>query len=194
MSKKTFEKAHQSGKKLLVQLKDNQKELKQNCQDIIRFTKSNEIFEEEEKNRSRIETRKVSIFNDSLNFIDDDEWKNYIKTVVFIERQTMIFDTKAKGFVSRNENSFYIVNIKLNAQQANYSIRNHWAIENSNHYVRDIAMCEDFSRIRKNPDNIARLRSFALNVLRKNKVNNIKGELYKNSLDYYRLYTYQHFI
>jgi predicted transposase YbfD/YdcC len=106
----------------------------------------------------------------------------------------MIFDAKAKEFVPSNENSFYLANVKLSAEQAYSSVRQHWAIENSNHYARDVSMCEDFSRIRKNPDNIARLRSFAMNVLRKNKVDNIKGELYENSLNYYKLYSYQHFI
>jgi len=53
---------------------------------------------------------------------------------------------------------------------------------------------EDESRIRVNPENISALRSFALNILRKNKIENIKGELYENSLDYYSLYSYQHFI
>ena len=55
-------------------------------------------------------------------------------------------------------------------------------------------MKEDFSRIRSNLDNIARLRSTALNVLRKNNVKNVAGELYENSLDYYKLYSYKHFI
>lgn len=194
MSKKTFESAKQSKKKLLVQLKDNQKVLKENCEEIIRFTKSNDTFEEEEKNRNRIETRKVSIFTDTLNFIGDEEWKGYIKTVVFVERKTLIFDAKIKLYVPRDENSFYVVNTVLTAKEAYDSIRNHWAIENSNHYVKDVSMGEDFSRIRTNPSNIARLRSFSLNVLRKNNVNNVKGELYENSLDYYKLYSYKHFI
>lgn len=194
MPKKTFESAEQSAKKLLVQLKDNQKTLKENCEEIIRFTKSNDTFEEEEKNRNRIETRKVSTFTDILNFIGDDEWKKYIKTVVFVERETLVFDAKAKEWLPRNENSLYVVNTMLTAQEAYDSIRNHWAIENSNHYVKDVSMGEDFSRIRKNPGNMAKLRSFSLNVLRKNNVSNIKGELYENSLDYYRLYSYKHFI
>jgi len=53
---------------------------------------------------------------------------------------------------------------------------------------------EDESRIRINPENISTIRSFALNILRKNKVKNIKGELYENSLDFFNLYSYQQFI
>ena len=45
-------------------------------------------------------------------------------------------------------------------------IRAHWRIENGSHYVRDTAFAEDASRIRKNPDIAARLRSFAYNLIR----------------------------
>ena len=43
-------------------------------------------------------------------------------------------------------------------------------------------MLEDKSRIRVNAHIFAKLRSFALNILRKNGVDNIGNELYKNSL------------
>lgn len=44
-------------------------------------------------------------------------------------------------------------------------------------------MGEDKSRIRKNPQNMAKLRSLALNMMRKKKVENIEAETYKNSLN-----------
>ena len=40
-------------------------------------------------------------------------------------------------------------------------IRGHLQIENASHYARDVTFAEDASRIRKNPDIVARLRSFA---------------------------------
>lgn len=82
----------------------------------------------------------------------------------------------------------------LGAEQGAGIIRKHWSIENKDHHVRDVTLKEDESRIRVNPENISALRSFALNILRINKIENIKGELYENSLDYYSLYSYQHFI
>jgi predicted transposase YbfD/YdcC len=53
----------------------------------------------------------------------------------------------------------------LNAQDFNEIIRNHWNIENSNHGVRDNTLEEDKSRIRKNPEAMARIRSLVLNIL-----------------------------
>jgi predicted transposase YbfD/YdcC len=59
------------------------------------------------------------------------------------------------------------------AQEIAKAIRNHWGIENRNHYVRDVTFREDASRIRKKPGHFARLRNVALNLLRANRVTNI---------------------
>jgi predicted transposase YbfD/YdcC len=49
-------------------------------------------------------------------------------------------------------------------------VRAHWQIENRLHWVLDVVMDEDQSRARKGhaPENLARLRRFALNLLRAN--------------------------
>ncbi|HEY8065181.1 MAG TPA: hypothetical protein VIF40_10720 [Methylosinus sp.] len=62
-------------------------------------------------------------------------------------------------------------------------IRGHWRIENGSHYVRDVAFAEDASRIRKNPDIVARLRSFAYNLLRGDGCHNIKNARWRVALD-----------
>ena len=62
-------------------------------------------------------------------------------------------------------------------------IRNHWNSENVNHYIRDTVLGEDASRIRKNPGTMARIRSFALNLLKFKGEKNISKAIYGNSLD-----------
>ncbi|MDJ0447125.1 hypothetical protein [Methylocystis sp. JR02] len=62
-------------------------------------------------------------------------------------------------------------------------IRGHWRIEYGSHYVRDVAFAEDASRIRKNPDIVARLRSFAYNLLRADGCDNIKNARWRVALD-----------
>jgi len=52
-----------------------------------------------------------------------------------------------------------------------------------NHSVRDAAFAEDASRIRKNPDIAARLRSFAYNLIRASRADNIKNARYRAALD-----------
>ena len=49
--------------------------------------------------------------------------------------------------------------------------------------IRDTAFIEDQSRIRSNPGVFARLRSYALNILRANGVQNIKDALWKNAIN-----------
>jgi len=50
-------------------------------------------------------------------------------------------------------------------------IRNHWSIENSQHWSPDIAFDEDQSRVRKDhgDQNLAVLRRIALGLLRRDK-------------------------
>ncbi|MBL4615780.1 MAG: hypothetical protein JKY27_13025, partial [Magnetovibrio sp.] len=60
-----------------------------------------------------------------------------------------------------------------------------------NHYVRDVSMCEDASRIRTNPGIFARARSFALNIMRTNIEGNIEDVLWCTALDIKRVLAYR---
>jgi len=62
-------------------------------------------------------------------------------------------------------------------------IRAHWRIENGSHYVRDTAFAEDASRIRKNPDIVARMRSFAYNLIRADGGENVRNARWRAALD-----------
>jgi hypothetical protein len=62
-----------------------------------------------------------------------------------------------------------------------------WGIENQDHYVRDVTLGEDGSRIRQKPGAMARIRSAALNILRANGIQNVSQALYINALNFDRL-------
>jgi predicted transposase YbfD/YdcC len=181
LPKKTLETAKESGNEALVQVKSNQKILLNDCQTISVTTTPDEVYQEPlTKARNRIESRKVEIFISPL-LTHDQKW-TLVKVVVKVERYRQLFDTKTKSWKNSDETSFYISTIVLSAQQFCQAIRNHWGIENRNHYVRDVTMGEDKSRIRTNPHIFAKLRSFALNILRKNNVENVSLELFDNSM------------
>ena len=61
---------------------------------------------------------------------------------------------------------------------SNYQRPSVWAIENKQHYVRDVTLCEDASRIRINPGIFARMRSFGYNILRFNQSDTIAQDRY----------------
>jgi predicted transposase YbfD/YdcC len=194
LPKKTFEIAEEKDKLLIVQLKENQKELLSNCEDLARFTQPAGQYGEENVGHGRIEKRKLTAYSNKGGFIESQQWQELIKTIYRVEREAQTFNTKTKGYETSNETAYYVSNGELAAEQAFPCIQRHWLIENSNHYVRDVSLLEDFSRIRVRADNMARLRSFAINVMRKNNVVNIKGEMYENSLSHFSLYSYQHFL
>ena len=66
-------------------------------------------------------------------------------------------------------------------------MRAHWGVENSLHWVLDIAFREDESRIRKDnsPENFAVLRHIALNLIRQEKSSkrSVKGRRLKAGWD-----------
>jgi len=182
IAKKTLQTAKQTGNEVIVQVKANQKTLLHDCQTIAETTIPHEVYQEPlTKMRNRIESRKVELFI-SPTLTDGEKWA-LVKVVVKVERSRQVFDTKTKTWQNSAETSFYISTIVLSAQEFCQAIRDHWGIENRNHHVRDVTMGEDKSRIRTNPHIFAKLRSFALNILRKNKVENVSLALFENGMN-----------
>lgn len=68
--------------------------------------------------------------------------------------------------------------------------RGHWGVENRVHDVLDVSLHEDASRVRKSSTTLSILRSFALNILRFNKVNNVADALWRNAMNLNRVLAY----
>lgn len=191
MPKKTFEISRETGNSFLVQVKDNQPQLLKDCKDTERFNTIVEKHDFEiEKARGRIETRKVCVHK-TTNWVNDSHWKALLATVIVMERTRRIYNTKTKIWNDSYEKSYYVCdNENYSAEQFGSAIRKHWAIENNNHYVKDVAFKEDASKIKKCPAKYATMRSIALNVLRFNGVKNICNEIYRNSINFKKLKIY----
>ena len=93
--------------------------------------------------------------------------------IIRVERTVLHFLPATGRWKRTFETSFYLSNRPIAAKIAAAAIRQHWGIENTSHYSRDVSFREDASRIRKNPGVFARLRSFAYNILKCNQTNTI---------------------
>jgi len=189
LPKKTLQTAKESGNDVIVQVKGNQKTLLNDCQTLAATTRPDEVYQEPlTKSRNRMERRQVEIFI-SPALTDAEQW-SLVQVVVKVQRFRRLLDTKTNTWKNSDETAFYISTISLSAQQFCHAIRNHWGIENRNHYVRDVSMGEDKSRIRTNPHIFAKLRSFALNIMRKNNVENVSLELFENCMSLDKVLNY----
>lgn len=92
------------------------------------------------------------------------DWKN-LNSLVCIRRERRLAE---KTEVTLR---YYISSLPPKANRLLHNIRGHWGIENSVHWVLDVAFNEDQCRVRKEhaPENLAIIRRIALNLLRKEK-------------------------
>lgn len=185
----TLEVAQETGNDVIVQVKKNQKTLYNDCQTHSDNHSPDAVYQEPvTKSRNRIERRQVELFGFPF-FSDPDKWEA-VEVLVKVSRFRKVFNTKSKTWIDTHETAFYIATITLDAKLFCYAIRNHWGVENRDHYVRDVTLGEDASRIRSKPHIFAKLRSFALNVFRFNSVTNVSDEIFDNCMDFDSLALY----
>jgi predicted transposase YbfD/YdcC len=186
-----------------MQVKENQKTLLGNLQNLDKYHKPYELYIQQDEKwiRNRLESRKLELFipihTERLGIIEDDFWRSKIQRIVKVTRT--IQKKKNNAITQTTETAWYITNLQTSAKLIAEIIRAHWSIENSNHYVRDVTLQEDKSRIRKNASAFARLRSIGLNILRsketKNRSKSIAETIAKNGWgnsvfrDYKELFT-----
>ena len=186
---KTLETVVATHNHAIIQVKENQKTLLNDCIHISATSSPIDNYQEPVNiQRNRIESRTVEIF-ENTNLSDKNKW-NLVQAIIKVDRKRQTFDTKTKSFKCSDEISFYIATTALDAKQCCEVIRLHWSIENKNHYVRDVSMNEDKSRIRLNPQIFAKLRSFALNILRANAKTNVQLELFENCMNFTQILNY----
>jgi hypothetical protein len=182
LSKKTFEAAAAANAHLIVQLKDNQPSLRQTVEAACAAAMPlSGVQTVDGKRRNRHETRTIAVF-DASPAVVGTEWEPYVAAVIQIERSVHAFQPVTGLWKASMETSFYLSNRAINANHAADAIRKHWRIENKLHYTRDVTLCEDASRIRKNPGIFARIRSFAYNILRFNQSDTIAQDRYAAAL------------
>jgi hypothetical protein len=109
-------------------------------------------------------------------------WKPLIQRIVRVTREVLHRNPATGLWHSTSEVAYYVANSPISAHHAATAIRGHWHIENKLHYTRDVTFQEDQSRIRHNPGIFARLRSFAYNILRRNRTSTFSQDRYAAAL------------
>jgi predicted transposase YbfD/YdcC len=120
----------------------------------------------QENNHGRSEIRHHLMLSDIKELIDPDNQWEKLDSIGMIESVRMV---KGKTTI---EVRYYISSLPNNAQKFGESVRSHWGVENSLHWVLDVGFREDDCRIRKDnaPQNFAILRHISLNLLNQEKI------------------------
>lgn len=135
----------------------------------------------------RIETRKIWVtteLNDYLNF-------PHVRQAFVVERHTVDKKTgepsleTAYGITSQSPE-------EASAQSVLATNRGHWSIENSCHYIIDWNYDEDRSRIRTGygPENMTRLRRFAIGVIKSKGVYSVAQKMRQLALNVRSVFDY----
>ena len=173
-----------SGNHLLTQVKDNQPSLRRRLELGTAGRKPIGSDKTKSAGRNRWETRELTVFPAKAWF-RHTPWEPLIKTVLRLERSVCKRNPATGLCTHTNEVVFWASSAAdQTPKRWNEWIRAHWRIENGCHYVRDTAFAEDASRIRKNPDIVARLRSFAYNLIRARGCDNIRNARWRAALDF----------
>lgn len=135
------------------------------------------------KDHGRVEVRQCWAVSgqDNLHFLREaDRWPG-LQTLAMVTSQRQV------NGQTTSETRYYITSLPNDAARILHAVRSHWGIENALHWVLDVAMNEDGSRIRKDhaPENMAALKRFALSLLKQEKSlkRGIQGKRFKAAMN-----------
>lgn len=123
----------------------------------------------------RVEIRRSWSIDEIDWLIQRHPWKG-LTSIGMVESERHV------GTEVSTEIRYFISSLPKDAQRLGHAVRAHWGIENTLHWVLDMAFREDESRIRKDhaPENFATLRHLALNLIRSDK--GTKGSVHTKRL------------
>jgi predicted transposase YbfD/YdcC len=178
------------GADYLLTVKGNQPHLLEDMTFFFKLAEQDEFRKVEHsyartvnKGHGRIETRYCWVISgeENLQFLRDfGQWKHLGSMVKITSERQMNGKTTS-------ETRYYITSLAADAKKLLKAARSHWGVENSLHWVLDVAMGEDNSRIRKDyaPENMAVLRRIAVNLLKQETTlkRGIKGKRLKAAMN-----------
>ncbi|MCP4259581.1 MAG: ISAs1 family transposase [Planctomycetes bacterium] len=171
----------------ILALKENQGNLYEDVEDYFEEAIHTDIddydiksYETVNGGHGRIETRKCYTCS-TIDWLDSKNKWAELKTIVRIDSERSLAD--------KNEphTRYFITSLGNDPEKILGAIRDHWGVENSHHWVLDVAFREDESRIRIGhaAENFSIVRNIAANLLRNetSSKRGIKGKRLKAGWD-----------
>ena len=174
-----------AGADYLLSLKENQGRLYQDVVWLFEYDRKNNFKDAPydytktvNKGHGRTEIRECWSISDPdyiQNLKSASKWKG-------LKSFAMVRATRISGEKTTVKTRYYISSLPSEAKHLLNVARKHWSIENELHWVLDVALREDHSRIRKKyaPENFAVLRHMALTLLKQEKT--AKGGVHAKQL------------
>jgi len=108
-----------------------------------------------------VETRRVHVLSDIGWLAERHDWPG-LNSIVMVDSLREI------NGKSQSETRFYITSLMTGAAEIAAFVRDHWAIENSLHWVLDMSFRDDESRVRTDnaPAILAIMKHITANLLR----------------------------
>ena len=163
--RETLEQIQDKKAHVVVQVKHNQRKLREAVQSqfqaVFDAGKEKIVVEHKEIGHGRKEERYVFQLKAKLPEELAEKWPT-IRSIIAVERHRTINGT---GTV---ETSYYVSSLSPKHKLLGHYIRQHWRIENSQHYILDVVFNEDASRIATEGavENMALFRRFIMNILK----------------------------
>lgn len=155
----------------VLALKDNHKTLRLEVEEFLTSVRENRTWNFEigthqttDGEHGRIETRRYWQAQAPDHLFEKGAWRD-LRSVGMVEARRELGEQQTTEF------RYYLSSLPVNAPEFGRAVRSHWGIENACHWVLDVVMREDASRIRVGnaAENMSTLRRLALNLLRREK-------------------------
>lgn len=158
------EKIVEKGADYVLQVKNNRKQMVRDIEFTFNNLPAHSMHEIIEKNHGREEKRRVYVIHDVDLLRNYKQWTN-LNSIIKVESHSKNLST---GKVESNT-AYYISSLDTDAKHIGSAIRSHWGIENSLHWMLDVAFSEDRGR-KQNKNaviNFSLINKIALEMLRK---------------------------